>query len=170
MTGTNFFLTILHTQQLYVFGRIEPQPPPFHPCGLKPAQSCLAVARVMSEQKVPWSVEQRIVIKFLVGENVQPSEILQRLKQQYGEECLSRTRVFEWCKTFKEGRKRMENESHDRRPRTSVTPTNIDRVNAVIRENRRITIKELVSMFSISVGSVENIMKNHLKYRKMNAR
>jgi len=42
----------------------------------------------MSEQKVPRSVEQRIVIKFLVGENVPSAEIHHRLKQQYGEECL----------------------------------------------------------------------------------
>jgi len=42
---------------------------------------------VMSEQKVPRSVEQRIVIKFLVGENVPSAEIHHRLQQQYGEEC-----------------------------------------------------------------------------------
>jgi len=45
---------------------------------------------VMSEQKVPRSVEQRIVIKFLVGKNVPPAEIHHRLQQQYGEECLRR--------------------------------------------------------------------------------
>ena len=44
----------------------------------------------MSEQKVPRSVEQRIVIKFLVGENVSSAEIHHRLQQQYGEECLRR--------------------------------------------------------------------------------
>jgi len=32
-------------------------------------------------------VEQRIVIKFLVGENVPSAEIHHRLQQQYGEEC-----------------------------------------------------------------------------------
>ena len=44
----------------------------------------------MSEQKVPRSVEQRVVIKFLVGENVPSAEIHYRLQQQYGEECLLR--------------------------------------------------------------------------------
>ena len=47
----------------------------------------------MSEQKVPRSVEQRIVIKFLVGENVPSAEIHHRLQQQYGEECLRRLRT-----------------------------------------------------------------------------
>ena len=40
---------------------------------------------MMSGQKVPRSVEQRIVIKFLVGENVPSAEIHHRLQQQYGE-------------------------------------------------------------------------------------
>ena len=43
---------------------------------------------MMSEQKAPRSVEQRIVIKFLVGENVPSAEIHHRLQKQYGEECL----------------------------------------------------------------------------------
>ena len=68
----------------------------------------------MSEQKVSVSVEQRIMIKFLTAEGVQPSEISQRLEKQYGEACLSRIRVFEWCKIFREGRERMENTSHNR--------------------------------------------------------
>ena len=44
----------------------------------------------MSEQKAQRIVEQRIVIKFLVGENVPSAEIHHRLQQQYGEECLRR--------------------------------------------------------------------------------
>jgi len=64
----------------------------------------------------------------------------------------------------------MENEPHNRRPRTSVTEPNIDRADALICENRCITIKELGAMLSISVGSVEDIVKYHLHYRKVNAR
>ena len=45
----------------------------------------------MSEQKVPRSVQQRIVIKLLVEENVPSAEIHHRLQQQYGEECLQET-------------------------------------------------------------------------------
>ena len=52
---------------------------------------------------------------------------------------------------------------------SSVEP-NIDRADALIREYRRITIKELEAMLSISVGSVEDIVKYHLHYRKVNAR
>ena len=123
----------------------------------------------MSEQKVPRSMEQLILIKFL-GENVPSAEIHHRLQQQYGEECLSRTCVFEWYKCFREGRERVENEPHDHQPRTAITEPNIDRADMLIRENRCITIKELGAMLSISVGSVEDIVKYHLHYRKVNAR
>ena len=67
------------------------------PVGLEPVQSWLGVARVMSEQKVPRSVEQRIVIKFLVGENVPSAEIHHRLHKQYGEECLLRRHSSPYC-------------------------------------------------------------------------
>ena len=122
----------------------------------------------MIEQKGPQSVEQRIVIKFL-GKNVKSVEIHHRLQNSMGK-CLSRTRVFGWCKCFREGRERVQNELHDRRTRTSVTEPSSARADALIRENRRITIKELGGMLSISVGSVEDIVKYHLQYRKVNAR
>ena len=124
---------------------------------------------MMSEQKVPRSVEQRIVFKFLFGENVPSAEIHHRLQQQYGEECLSRTCVFEWCKCFREGRESVEIEPQDRRPRTTVIERNTDLADALIRGNRHITIKELVAMLYISVGSVGDIVKNHLHCGKVNA-
>jgi len=63
----------------------------------------------MSEQKVPRSVEQRIVIKFLVGENVPSAEIHHRLQQQYGEECLRRNTNVNWgsiIEKLKRGKRR----------------------------------------------------------------
>ena len=84
-------------QQLCDLERVKPQPPPSLLLGLGPVQSCLRVARVTSEQKVQRSVEQRIVIKFLVGENVPSAEIHHRLQQQYGEECLLRRHSSPYC-------------------------------------------------------------------------
>ena len=89
MTGTDLYVNKPHCQQLCDLERVKPQPPPSLLLGLEPVQSCLGVARVMSKQKVPQSVEQCIVIIFL-GENVPSAEIHHRLQQQYGEECLRR--------------------------------------------------------------------------------
>ena len=96
----------------------------------------LSGVRKMSEVKVHVSVEQRITIKFLTKEGCKPSEICSRLKKQYGEKTLSNVSVCKWSSAFKKGRETVENEPHERRPRTSITGENRDRVYALIRENR----------------------------------
>ena len=39
-------------------------------------------------------MEQRVVMKFLVNECVKPAEIYRRLQTQYGDERLSRSKIF----------------------------------------------------------------------------
>jgi len=97
MTGTDLYVNKPHCAAAVDLERVKPQPPPSLLLGLEPVQSYLGVARVMSEQKVPRSVEQRIVIKFLVGENVPSAEIHHRLQQHYGEECLLRRHSSPYC-------------------------------------------------------------------------
>jgi hypothetical protein len=52
---------------------------------------------------VPSAVEQRFIVKFLTNENVKPAEILKRLKAEFGDEKFSRTQMYDWSKSFKEG-------------------------------------------------------------------
>jgi hypothetical protein len=47
---------------------------------------------------------QRVGTKFLVNEGVKPADIYRRLQAQYGDETLSRSKTFEWCKRYKDGR------------------------------------------------------------------
>ncbi|XP_073972912.1 protein GVQW3-like [Rhodnius prolixus] len=124
----------------------------------------------MSEQEVPSSIAQRVIIKFLAAEGVKPAEILRRLTAQFGEETLSRARVFAWHKQFVEGRDRVENESHDRRPRTSITANNISSVRRLIEDDRRRTTSEIASEVGISYGSTYSIVTEELGYRKVCAR
>ena len=92
----------------------------------------LSVVRKTSEAKVHFSVEQRIIIRFLTKEGCKPSEICSRLKKQYGEKTLSNVSVYKWSSVFKKGREwwRMN------LMRTSITGENSDRVDAFIRVNR----------------------------------
>jgi hypothetical protein len=93
----------------------------------------------MAEQEVPSSVAQRIIVKFLTKEGVIRNEIFTRLQAQFGDECLSQPRVFNWAKSFR-GRNHAENEPHARRPRTSVNPDNVLKIGELIRANHRITV------------------------------
>jgi hypothetical protein len=56
----------------------------------------------MTEQVVPSTVAQGKIVKFLKNENVEPAEILKRLRTQLVDETLSRTQVYDWSKSFKE--------------------------------------------------------------------
>jgi len=49
------------------------------------------------------------------------SEICSRLKRQCGEKTLSNVSAYKWSSAFKKGRETVENEPHERRPRTSIT-------------------------------------------------
>jgi len=65
-----------------------------------------SVVRKMSEAKMHVSVEQRIVIKFLMKEGCKPSEICSRLKEQYGQKTLSNVSVYKWSSALKKEGKR----------------------------------------------------------------
>jgi len=130
----------------------------------------LSVVKKMSEAKVHVSVEQCIIIKFLTKGCCKPSEICSRLKRQYGEKTLSYVSVYKCSSAFKKVRETVENKPHERRPRTSITGENSYRVDALIRENRRITVSELSGILNISDGSVTTISKDsHQEQEKKGA-
>jgi hypothetical protein len=66
---------------------------------------------------------------------------------------------------LREGRDRVESERHTRRPKT-VTPAKFVKIEEIIRDSRRVTVLELPQETGISVGSVEEIVHNELKFRK----
>ncbi|XP_033218443.1 protein GVQW3-like [Belonocnema kinseyi] len=109
----------------------------------------------MSEHQVPKAVALRIVTCFLVREGVKNTEIFLRLRNKFGSECLSRAAVFKWAKAFKDGRETVENEPHDLRPRTSMTPENIRRVEQMILEDRRMNVQDILAS--------GNLLETHVK-------
>jgi len=68
--------------------------------------------------------EQRVNIKFLVKLKKSAMENFQLLTEAYGEDCLSRARVFEWHKRFSEGRESLKYDNRPDHPRTVVTDDN----------------------------------------------
>ncbi|XP_066262228.1 protein GVQW3-like [Euwallacea similis] len=134
------------------------------------ARLLLVSKEAMSESEVHISVEQRIIIKFLVKEGVNPIEILQRLQAYFEDNTLLKTHVFAWLKEFSGGREKVENETHPHRQRTSVTDANIEAVRNLMEKNQRITLWEIVEELNISYESVHRIVTDDLKTRKVCAR
>ena len=97
-------------------------------------------------------MEQRIVknkIKF--------SEILKMLTTAFEKSTLSQKNVHKWYKLFTEGREDVNDEAHPGCPSTSTTDENVEAVEKIIMENRRITIREVSDDVRISVDSCHAI-------------
>ena len=114
--------------------------------------------------------EQRIIIKFLVAEGAESAEIYRTLSAVFKSDTLSRSRVFEWCTRVRSGRQSVRDDVHSGAPRTTITDHNISQVETCILVDRRVTVREIANELSLSVGSVETIIYNHLKFSKVSAR
>ncbi|GBO19889.1 hypothetical protein AVEN_240189-1 [Araneus ventricosus] len=87
---------------------------------------------------------QRVVIQFLRAEGEHASQIYRRLKEVYGEQCLSRCTIFRWCQRYEAGRVNIDL----LRPGQAHVVTNSDTISAVdelIRQNRRSPHMKLLS-------------------------
>jgi len=65
--------------------------------------------------------EQRVNIKFLVKLKKSGTENFQLLTEAYGEDCMSRARVFGWHKPFSEGRGSVKDHDRPGHPLTAMT-------------------------------------------------
>ena len=89
--------------------------------------------------------EQRICVKFCFNLGKTFTEDFQMLQQAYGEDCLNRTQSHEWYQRFKSGRKSIEDDPKSGRPSTSMDDDHAEKVRAVIRQNCRLTVREVAS-------------------------
>jgi len=83
---------------------------------------------------------------------------------------MSQRKVYEWVERFKSGRTRVTDESRSGRPSTSRTQDHIDRADAMLREDRRITVSEVAAHLDTSYGSAYAILRDDLGYRTVCAR
>lgn len=116
-------------------------------------------------------IRQRSVIEFLNAEGETPIRIHERLKNVYGDATVDVSTVRRWIRRCNEtqGQTPLADEKRSGRPVTAVTPRNIQRVDEIIREDRRVTTNELCLTLSISKGSVMTIIQQ-LGYSKICAR
>ena len=87
--------------------------------------------------------EQRSVVRFLSSEGVKPIKIHRRMKVQYGDACLSLQQVYEWTRKFMNGVSSVTDSPRPGQARRVVTPEAIAAVEAIVKENRRVTVNEI---------------------------
>ncbi|GFU27232.1 protein GVQW3 [Trichonephila clavipes] len=87
-----------------------------------------------------------------------------------GSECLSRARVFEGFKRFKDGRQDVEDDSWPGRPSTSKTDENVEKVASLIRPDRRLSIRAIAETVNIDKECVRKILHDNLNMQKVCAK
>ncbi|PSN33234.1 hypothetical protein C0J52_24489 [Blattella germanica] len=66
---------------------------------------------------------------------------------------MSRPVIVKWCQQFEQSRTDVSDADREGRPSTSTTEDNIQKVDEIIRSNRRVSITEIAQQFSILIRS-----------------
>ena len=116
------------------------------------------------------SVEQQINLKFLVRLGKTPTEALKLLQEVYGNDAMSRTRLFEWHRRFKEEREEVEDDHKSGKPSTSKTYENVERARQKVWSDCRLTVRMIADELDMNSERVWRIITEDLGMRKICAK
>jgi len=130
-----------------------------HDAGL---QHDSAVVKLAALHATCTKEEQRSVISFLSSEGVKPIEIHRQMEVQYGDACLSLQQVYEWTRKFVNGISSVTDTLQPSQAHRVVTPEGIAAVEAIVKENCRVTVNEIAAHLDTSHGSahLSSMVKN----------
>jgi len=114
--------------------------------------------------------EQRVIIRFPYFRGMKPIEIHQQLSETCNDGIMDMKNVGSWVQQFKEDRTLCENKPKEPRPCTSRSEDMIARVEQIVMEYHPLTAKQIAASAGISVRSVDTILHDDLKMRKVSAR
>ena len=109
-------------------------------------------------------------MKFCVKLGKSTAETFAMLNTAFGDAAMKRAKCFRWHKRFKNGRLSVEDDERSGRPSTSTDDPHINEINAQVRANQRLTVRELVEECGILVGSCHHILKEELKLHRVAAK
>ena len=116
------------------------------------------------------NAEQRINLKFLVRLGKTPTEAQKLLQEVHGNDKISRTRLFEWHRRFKQGREEVEDDHRSGRPSTSRTDENVERVRQKVRSDRRLTVRIIADELGMKSERIWRIISEDRWMRKICAK
>ena len=119
---------------------------------------------------MPSNCEIRSVIRFLISRIVTAAEIHRQIREVYGRNAMSDSKVRKWVRAFKEGRKNVHDEPRSVRP-SVITEDLVNAADEKIRENRRFTISTLALEFpNVSRTTLHKIVSEKLQFHKLCSR
>ncbi len=114
--------------------------------------------------------EIRAVIKFLVLEGDNATNIHHRLTAVYGTGTPAYSTVAKWAAEFKRGRRSLHDDPRSGRPTEATTPENIEAIRRLVEDNPRLKTNQIATEVGLSKGSVIAILHEHLHLSKIAAR
>jgi len=114
--------------------------------------------------------EQRVCIKFCLKLGKNATETYTMIKTAFGDDSLSRSVIFEWFKRFKDGRQSTKDDPRSGRPSTSRNDDVVANIYEKVRNDHRLTVRELANEAGISIGSCHEILTESLQMRRVAAK
>jgi len=112
----------------------------------------------------------RFYIKVRTALRIPARVIYDELNSVYGDEAPGLSTIERWSKLFRDGREEVEDKPRPGRPISETTTENIEQVRLLIDDDPCITIEDIQEQTDLSHGTVQRIVTDHLKLRKITAR
>ncbi|XP_066963193.1 histone-lysine N-methyltransferase SETMAR-like [Macrobrachium rosenbergii] len=92
------------------------------------------------------------------------------LKEAYGDEQMSQVSFYQWFNRFSDGNEQVEDEPRSGAPKSACKEENIEEVQRLVMQDRRISVRMLSEAGGISIGTVETVLTEDLKLHKVCAK
>ncbi|GBN21023.1 hypothetical protein AVEN_109225-1 [Araneus ventricosus] len=89
------------------------------------------------------------------------------MKEAYGEQCLARCTISRWCQRYEAERVNIKDFPRRGQALVVTNSATISAVDELIRQNLRVTTREIAVELSISKGTVHHIIHKKLGYGKV---
>ena len=116
------------------------------------------------------SNKRRVCISFCIILGETPTETVLMLEQSFGSAALSRGRVFEWHRRFREGQTSAEDNERSGRPSLSRTDDSKAQISEILDQDRNKTLREISTESGLSYGTCQRIVTGDLAMKRVAAK
>ena len=89
---------------------------------------------------------------------MKPIDIHRRMKVHYVDACLSLQQVYKWTRKFTNGISSVTDSPQPGQAHRVMTPEAIAAAEAIVKENRLVTVNEIAAHLDMSLGSAHHIV------------
>ena len=94
--------------------------------------------------------------------NISARAIHQELLLIQPDTAYSYSVVSFWSKRFREGRESVEDDPRPGRPVTAATKSNIERIEQLVEEDHRISLRAIQALTSLNLQTIHDILHDHI--------